>query len=83
MDLYNSTEEWVVAYLDWIDGQAGERVTGMRSIFMERRRSDRRLAGNGTPRETALLQALRAEADCVNLLRQALEEGQPPELRAH
>lgn len=82
MDPYSSTDEWVVAYLEWIDGPS-ERVTEMRSIFLERRRADRRLGGADSAREVALLQALRAESDCVNLLRQALEASRVPAIRAH
>ena len=73
MDLYSSSDEWVSAYLDWIDSEMADDVIKVQTVVVERRRRDRRFNGPDASRETALLMALRAESDCVKLLRQALQ----------
>jgi len=69
-----TTDEWVSAYLEWTDMlPAGNGVTQASCIVVERRHTDRRGNGCTSAREATLLEALRAESDCVRLLRQALE----------
>lgn len=83
MNLDQPMEEWVTAYLEWTDVQPGaDGATQVRRVVVERRRTDRRSNGSSTAREAALLEALRAESDCVRLLRQALESSQLPAPRA-
>lgn len=43
MDLYRSSDEWVVAYLEWIDDQIADDMTEERKAFVERRHGDRRV----------------------------------------
>lgn len=51
MDLYRSTDEWVVAYLEWIDGKMADDETEERKAFAERRRGDRRVHRADAARE--------------------------------
>jgi hypothetical protein len=69
----DQTQQWVGAYLEWIDVSSTELSVSVRQTFTERRTSDRRLQSTSRSRENALLLALRAEADCVRVLRDALE----------
>lgn len=79
MNADQAMDEWVTAYLEWTDVQlGGDGATQVSRISIERRRIDRRAPGSGTAREAALLEALRAESNCVRLLRQALEAAQLP-----
>ena len=69
----DQTEQWVSAYLEWIDVRNTEFAVPVRRTFIDRRTGDRRLSSMNRSREDALLIALRAEADCVRVLRDALE----------
>lgn len=69
----DQTQQWVSAYLEWIDVSSTDVAVSARQMFIERRSSDRRMNGPSRSREHALLIALRAEADCVRVLREALE----------
>ncbi|MBI1942676.1 MAG: hypothetical protein HYS35_03340 [Betaproteobacteria bacterium] len=51
MDLYRSTDEWVVAYLEWIDGEMAQDAMEERKAFVERRRGDRRIYRADAARE--------------------------------
>ena len=73
------TQQWVSAYLEWIDVSSTEYAVSARKSFIERRAGDRRLNNAGRSREDALLIALRAEADCVRVLREALSGRFPGE----
>ena len=83
MDQDRSTQQWVSAYLEWIDVQAGEAAFQTRQVFIERRGIDRRASAPEPSREDVLLIALRAESDCVHLLRQALDTSRDLAARVH
>ena len=83
MDQDGSTQQWVSAYLEWIDVQAGEALFQTRQVAIERRRTDRRASAPERSREDVLLIALQAESDCVHLLRQALDNSRELAARVH
>ena len=83
MDQDRSTQQWVSAYLEWIDVPSGEAAIQPRQVFFERRTSDRRANGPDRSREDVLLIALRAESDCVHMLRQALDSSRDLAARMH
>ena len=69
----DQTQQWVSAYLEWIDVSSTTFAVPARQTFIDRRTGDRRLKSLERSREDALLIALRAEVDCVRVLRDALE----------
>ena len=69
----NETEQWVAAYLEWIDVPVTGGAIQSRRVFIERRTNERRAGGAEPSREDVLMIALRAESDCVHMLREALD----------